>query len=74
MAVTIVYAGNIVQNDVLVIDPENDTATLNGQDVSANLTVMELFELQVGANTLEYTDSDGARTLSIEVAWRPRYA
>ena len=74
MAVTIVYAGNLAQNDVLVIDPENDTATLNGQDVSDNLTIMEQFELQVGANTLEYSDSEGSRTLSIEVAWRPRYA
>ena len=73
MAVTIVYDGDIVQNDVLVIDPEADTAILNGLDVSENLTIMELFELQVGANTLEYTDSEGARTLSVKVDWRPRH-
>ena len=74
MAVTIVYVGNIVQNDVLIVDPEADTATLNGLDVSENLTIMELFELQVGANTLEYSDSDGARDLSVKVDWRPRHA
>lgn len=74
MSVKLEYTGNLAAGETLVIDPENETATLDGADVSSDITGFEkVFELKAGANTITYADTGDSRTLTVTIEFTERY-
>lgn len=74
MSVKLEYTGDLAAGETLIIDPENETATLDGVDVSSDISGFEkVFELKVGANTITYEDTEGSRNLAITIEFTERY-
>ena len=74
MSVQVAYTGDLAVGETLVIDFENETATLDGVDVSTDIAGFEkVFELLVGANTITYEDSEGSRNLTVTIEFTERY-
>ena len=66
------YIGPIAPGEALVINCEAQTVELDGVNVLKNWTG-SFPDLLAGINTLIYDDAEGARTLSIEVAWQDKW-
>jgi phage-related protein len=74
MSVELEYMGDLATGDILVVDPGSETATLNGDDVSDQISGFEkIFELLVGNNTITYEDTEGSRNLAVTIAHTPRW-
>ena len=74
MSVEVAYTGDLAAGETLVIDCEHEIATLDGVDVSSDITGFEkVFELLAGANTITYEDSEGSRNLTITVEFTERH-
>jgi len=74
MSVQVEYTGDLAAGETLVIDFEQETATLDGADVSTDIAGFEkVFELKAGANTITYEDDEGSRTLTVTVTFTPRW-
>lgn len=67
----LVYSGALAAGDVLEIDTDKMTVKLNGVDVRYDIADT-FFKLLSGDNEIEYTDSETARTVELEVAHSPR--
>lgn len=70
----LIFTGlNMTAGQVLKIDTEYKTATLNGVNVLSKLDANPgWFTLERGDNDIDIT-SDGADTVSIKVSWRDRW-
>jgi len=74
MSVKLEYTGDLAAGETLVIDPENETATLDGADVSGDIEGFEkVFELKAGVNTITYEDTEGSRNLTVTIEFTERY-
>jgi len=68
---TMGFTGTLGAGDVLIIDTDNLTVTLNGANVREDFTG-EFWHLYDGTNELAWHDSDGSRTVELKVEHEPR--
>lgn len=74
MSIQIDFTGSLAAGETLIIDLENETAMLDGTDVSSQIAGFEkVFELFVGGNTITYSDTEGSRTLAVTITHTPRW-
>jgi len=66
------YVGPIAAGEVLVINCKAKTVELDGVNVIHNWSG-SFPDLLAGLNTLVYDDGEGARALSIQVAWQDKW-
>lgn len=61
-------------NETLVIDTNDMTITINGENGMRYLTAdSEFFNLKQGVNTLVYHDTSGSRNISLNAIWKDRW-
>jgi len=68
---TMGFTGTLSAGDVLIIDTDNLTVTLNGANAREDFTG-EFWHLFDGTNELAWHDSDGSRTVELKVEHEPR--
>lgn len=62
------------EGDELVINTEEKTVLLNGEDVFHWIDInSNYWSLQVGANEVEYFADEGMETADLEIRWQERY-
>lgn len=62
---------DLAPGDILEIDSETGTVTINGVelfDIDG-----EIFDVLPGSNTIQYSDSETSRDLSVEIKFTERY-
>jgi hypothetical protein len=71
------YSGTLVADDVLVYDLLSRTATLNGTDVFANVTLPDdasyWLPLELDENTIQVTADSVTGTLTVDWQWSKHY-
>lgn len=67
----LIYSGELAAGDVLEIDTDRMTVKLNGTDVRYDIAGT-FFKLLSGENKIEYSDSETARTVELELTHSPR--
>lgn len=60
-------------SDVIVIDMDGETVTLNGTTIMNNITTKNWWGLMVGNNTINYNSSTTDDTAQVVMTWRNRY-
>ena len=66
------FLGSINPNDVVEIDMQRMTATINGQN-ALHLVAGKFWELVAGRNTIEYTDNVTSRHVELTITFRDRW-
>ena len=66
------FLGTINPNDVIEIDTERMTVTINGQN-ALHLVDGRFWELIAGQNIIRYTDSETSRHVSLTIIFRNRW-
>ena len=72
MAQVLGYTGTLTADDVLVIDCDKMTMKKNGVEDRENHSD-DFWHLFVGDSEIVWTDSEGARTIKLEIVHSPRY-
>ena len=62
---------NLAPGDELKIDSETGEVSINGTEIFD--IDGEIFDILPGANTIEYSDNESSRDLSIEIKFTERY-
>ena len=68
---TLDFNGDLAPGDVVEIDSDLGVVKVNGER-TMNFSG-DFFELDVGSNTLTYTDSESSRTVGVEVTLQEKY-
>ena len=66
------FLGSINPNDVVEIDTERMTVTVNGQN-ALHLVDGRFWELITGRNTIRYADSEPSRQVALTITFRDRW-
>ncbi len=62
---------SLAPGDELEIDSETGEVTINGTEIFD--IDGEIFDILPGSNTIEYSDSESSRDLSVEIRFTERY-